>query len=66
MGNVEQLRELVAGSSRIRGSTLGIVGFGRVGIAVAIRAKAFGFNVIFFDPYVPSGTKAFYKINNDC
>ena len=28
---------------------------GRVGTAVALRAKAFGFNVIFYDPYLPDG-----------
>lgn len=36
--------------------TFGIVGLGRIGTAAALRAKAFGFRVIFFDPYVPSGT----------
>ena len=28
---------------------------GRVGTAVAIRAKVFGFNVIFYDPYLADG-----------
>lgn len=28
---------------------------GRIGSAVALRAKAFGFNVIFYDPYLPDG-----------
>lgn len=28
---------------------------GRVGTAVAIRAKVFGFNVIFYDPYLVDG-----------
>ena len=28
---------------------------GRVGTAVAIRAKVFGFNVIFYDPYLQDG-----------
>lgn len=28
---------------------------GRVGQAVALRAKAFGFNVIFYDPYLSDG-----------
>jgi C-terminal binding protein len=35
----------------------GIIGLGRIGTAVALRAKAFGFTVLFFDPYVPSGTE---------
>jgi len=32
--------------------TLGIIGFGRIGSRVAIRAKSFGMNVITFDPYI--------------
>lgn len=30
---------------------------GRVGSAVALRAKAFGFNVIFYDPYLQDGVE---------
>ena len=30
---------------------MGIVGCGRIGTAVALRAKAFGMKVCFFDPY---------------
>ena len=41
--------------SLVPGQTLGIVGLGRIGTATALRAKAFGFRVVFFDPYVPSG-----------
>lgn len=51
----EQLKEAAYGCARIRGDTLGIVGLGRIGCAVALRAKAFGFNVIFYDPYLPDG-----------
>jgi phosphoglycerate dehydrogenase-like enzyme len=40
---------------RLRTQTFGIVGLGRIGIATALRARAFGFRVVFFDPYVPSG-----------
>lgn len=50
-----QVREAAQGCARIRGDTLGIVGLGRIGSAVALRAKAFGFNVIFYDPYLPDG-----------
>ena len=32
---------------RIGGKTLGIIGFGRIGEAVAVRAKAFGMNVVY-------------------
>jgi len=28
---------------------------GRIGTAVAQRAKAFGFNVLFYDPYLSEG-----------
>jgi len=51
----EQLKDAAFGCARIRGDTLGIVGLGRIGSAVALRAKAFGFNVIFYDPYLPDG-----------
>nr|KAF6386416.1 C-terminal binding protein 1 [Myotis myotis] len=55
--SVEQIREVASGAARIRGETLGIIGLGRVGQAVALRAKAFGFNVLFYDPYLPDGTE---------
>lgn len=37
----------------LRGKTLGIVGFGRIGRAIAKRANAFEMSVVAFDPYVP-------------
>ena len=40
---------------RVRGAVLGIVGLGRIGSAVALRAKACGFDVRFYDPYVADG-----------
>jgi len=43
------------GLKRIRGAKLGLVGFGNIGKAVAVRAKAFGFDIIFYDPYVADG-----------
>ena len=39
---------------RLRGRTLGLVGFGHIGVHVARRATAFGLGVIAFDPYVPA------------
>ena len=40
---------------RLDGLTFGILGMGRIATAVALRAKAFGHRVVFFDPYVPNG-----------
>src|SRR5919112_446819 len=39
--------------SELNGKTLGIVGLGRIGGEVSIRARAFGMNVIAYDPYIP-------------
>ncbi len=38
--------------TELRGKTFGIVGLGRIGIEVARRARAFGMNLIAFDPFV--------------
>lgn len=35
----------------------GIVGCGRIGTAVALRAKALGFRVTFYDPALPNGSE---------
>jgi phosphoglycerate dehydrogenase-like enzyme len=40
---------------RLRHLTFGVAGLGRIGTAAALRARAFGFRVLFFDPYLPSG-----------
>jgi phosphoglycerate dehydrogenase-like enzyme len=36
--------------------TFGIIGLGRIGTAAALRAKAMGFRVVFFDPNLPNGS----------
>jgi D-3-phosphoglycerate dehydrogenase len=41
--------------ARLRGTTFGVVGMGRIGIAAAARARGFGMDIAFYDPYVPSG-----------
>jgi C-terminal binding protein len=40
---------------RIRGRVFGIIGLGRIGTATALRAKALGFDVVFYDPFIPDG-----------
>ena len=37
---------------RVAGSTLGLIGFGNIARQVAVRAAAFGMNVLYSDPYV--------------
>jgi len=41
---------------RLSTQTLGLIGLGRIGRAVAIRAKAFGMRVITSDPYITTET----------
>jgi D-3-phosphoglycerate dehydrogenase len=45
----------VFGTPRLRGRTLGLIGCGRIGMATALRAKAFGLRVVAYDPYRPDG-----------
>jgi phosphoglycerate dehydrogenase-like enzyme len=40
---------------RLRGAVFGIVGLGRIGLAAATRARAFGMPIAFHDPYLASG-----------
>lgn len=40
---------------RLSTLTFGVVGLGRIGTATALRAKALGFNVCFYDPYLANG-----------
>jgi lactate dehydrogenase-like 2-hydroxyacid dehydrogenase len=47
--------ERVTNLSRLTGSTLGIVGLGRIGTATAMRAKGLGMDIVFHDPYKPEG-----------
>jgi D-3-phosphoglycerate dehydrogenase / 2-oxoglutarate reductase len=36
----------------LNGKTLGVIGLGRIGSRVTIRAKAFGMDVVAYDPYI--------------
>ncbi|MCL5779906.1 MAG: C-terminal binding protein [Firmicutes bacterium] len=38
---------------RIRGKNLGLISFGRIAQTLAGKARAFGMNLLVFDPYVP-------------
>lgn len=42
---------------RLRGACLGVVGFGRIGTALALRAQPLGMRVVFYDPALPNGTE---------
>lgn len=45
----------VAPVHRLRGRVCGVIGVGRIGGATALRAKALGMDVVFYDPYAPDG-----------
>lgn len=45
----------VAPLLRLRGRVFGIIGLGRIGTATALRAKALGMDVAFYDPYKSDG-----------
>jgi phosphoglycerate dehydrogenase-like enzyme len=47
--------QVAFGTPRLRGRTLGIVGCGRIGTAMALRARALGMRVVICDPYRPDG-----------
>jgi D-3-phosphoglycerate dehydrogenase len=40
---------------RLVGQTLGLVGFGNIARAVAVRAHAFGLRIVYYDPFVQPG-----------
>ena len=44
-------------AKRLRGACFGVIGLGRIGTAAALRARAFGMNVAFYDPWRPNGAE---------
>jgi glyoxylate reductase len=49
---------LILRGQDIHGATLGIIGLGRIGTAVAVRAKGFGMKLLYFDPRRQTSTEA--------
>jgi len=47
--------QVAFGTPRLRGRTLGVIGCGRIGTAMVLRAKALGMRVVIHDPYKPDG-----------
>lgn len=48
----KQLKKSYAGGTELRGKTLGVIGFGRIGRATAKVALGVGMKVVYFDPYI--------------
>jgi D-3-phosphoglycerate dehydrogenase len=48
--------------SPVRGKTLGLLGMGRIGRAVVVRARAFGMNVVACDPLIDEAFDAQYQV----
>lgn len=42
---------------RLKGQVFGVVGLGRIGLATARRARSFGMEIVFHDPYLPPGAE---------
>lgn len=40
--------------TELNGKVLGVIGFGRIGVSVAVRAQAFGMKIIAYDPLLPA------------
>lgn len=62
-----QFKALKKASSKgieLKGKTLGVVGFGRIGQACAQMALGLGMKVVYFDPYLPS-VSLFFQLNEE-
>jgi D-3-phosphoglycerate dehydrogenase / 2-oxoglutarate reductase len=54
--------EKSSAGAEVRGKTMGLVGLGRIGGEVAIRANAFDMNVIAFDPFISEAAAKEYSV----
>jgi D-3-phosphoglycerate dehydrogenase len=50
------------GIPRLKGQTLGLIGFGNVARALTVKAKTIGFRILAYDPYVKSSIFLKYKV----
>ena len=55
------LKKKYAKGSELRGKTLGVIGFGRIGKIVAMRISGFEQNIIFYDPFIVSDLEPNYQ-----
>lgn len=49
---------------RLKDKTLGIIGFGRIGKAVSRKAKAFGLNILAYDPFISQEETEQFGVNS--
>jgi C-terminal binding protein len=61
-GNVEWAKPPRIELRRTSEHKLGVIGLGRIGSSVALKMKAFGISVGFYDPYVSRGIEKSYGI----
>ena len=54
--------EVPGPSRQLRGQTLGIVGFGRIGRRVAEKARGFGLRLLAHDPYLPEDAGQSFEV----
>ena len=61
-GNIEWARPSKFKLKRTSEHKLGIIGLGRIGSSVALKMKAFGISVGFYDPYISRGIEKSFGI----